>query len=540
MLVVALSAGTIAQALSVASAEAEPLAQLGYLRPDATLTSTGALLGAGLAITVAAAVGALPLSRGPMALVQPYAEIAMIAAVIALLDQTIGSLFAPLLLVPAFTAGWRGGLRYGAGAAVVGTVAWLGPLTISRPDEVVDLVGLPIQFSVALGAAGLIGGWVRRLTLANVTASETAYEEAFRLLSALQDVSRDLSLGLDPATLATVLLDDIGQVLPDCQRSVRVRGSDGQLHILAAAGEAPGDEAVDLRLARSVATLSRPEQASEPGAQHEALPLLMGGRVVGVLTLRAAAPIPYELLDQVLDQAHNAAPALATALLFDEVRQLATVDERQRLAREIHDGIAQELASVSYLLDDLAARLPEAAAAEVRGLREHVRRVTGELRLSIFDLRTDVSEEVSLGRALTEYVQRVANQSKLVVQTVTDELGGRLSHGAEIELLRIAQEAVTNVRKHARASTVWVECVVDPPRARLRIADDGTGLRPSRSGAMGLRGMRERADRIGAAIHIGPRAGGGTVVEVELGDWSEGHETRVPAWSGAPSRRELQ
>ena len=80
---------------------------------------------------------------------------------------------------------------------------------------------------------------------------------------------------------------------------------------------------------------------------------------------------------------------------------------------------------------------------------------------------------------------------------------------------------MTNVRRHAHASNMWVECTVDAPRAWLRVADDGVGLQPARPQSMGIRGMRERARRIGGELRVGERPGGGTEVEVSIGDWDE-------------------
>ena len=113
---------------------------------------------------------------------------------------------------------------------------------------------------------------------------------------------------------------------------------------------------------------------------------------------------------------------LDTALLFDDVRSLATEEERNRLAREIHDGVAQEIASLGYLVDDLAATTidPEARSAAL-ALRREVTRVVSELRLSIFDLRHGIDEEGGLAGALAEYVREVGAASDLRVHLVLDE-----------------------------------------------------------------------------------------------------------------------
>ena len=194
---------------------------------------------------------------------------------------------------------------------------------------------------------------------------------------------------------------------------------------------------------------------------------------------------------------------LDTALVFDEIRMLATADERQRLAREIHDGIAQEVASLGYVVDDLAASSSDPEIAEgLRDLREELSRVVADLRLSIFDLRSDVSPTNGLGAALSDYVRTVGARSDLTVHLTLDEAPTRLTPVVEAELLRIAQEAVTNARKHASADNLWVDFWTDPPRARLVVRDDGTGMSGAREDSFGISIMRERAHRIDATLDI--------------------------------------
>ncbi len=211
------------------------------------------------------------------------------------------------------------------------------------------------------------------------------------------------------------------------------------------------------------------------------------------------------------------AAALETAALFADVQTVAATEERRRIAREIHDGIAQELASLGYAIDEVLADAGDAKTiAALRGLRQDTSRLIGELRLSLFDLRSDVSGRVSLGSALSDYARSVGTAANLRVQLVLDE-NGRLPVAAESELLRIAQEAITNARRHAQATTLWVELAVEPPDAILRISDDGLGLQKGRNDSFGIGIMRERASRINATLALRPRKGGGTVVEVALG-----------------------
>ncbi len=478
------------------------------------------LLGPGLALLVVIALGALPLPGHTSKVLQSFAEVSALGLVIGSIGY-LGPTFVPLMLLPALAAGQRGGLALGAGAGATGGLAWvLAILSTTAPSALPSEIGNPALWTTILVATGLIGGWIRRLTLQTRDEGGNGYEDAFRLLSELQEVARNLSLGLDPVTLGSALLEETARVHPQGRRSIAVSSAEGRLTPLVASGALADDDTdVDETSLRAWGS-GRRESDHEDGLAREAFPVRMGDRVVAVLTVRSGRLERSEVEDLERVVA-DAGPRLAAALTFDEVRRLATVDERLRLAREIHDGIAQELASVGYLLDDLAERVPTEAVAEVTAVRDHVRRVTGELRLSIFDLRSGVDDEISLGTALGEHAQRVGQQSDLVVHTVLDEHGPRLPVSVEVELLRIAQEAVTNVRKHAEANNLWVECTVDAPRAWLRIADDGVGLQPAGPQSMGLRGMRERSRRIGGDLHVLARPGGGTVVEISIGDWDE-------------------
>jgi signal transduction histidine kinase len=128
-----------------------------------------------------------------------------------------------------------------------------------------------------------------------------------------------------------------------------------------------------------------------------------------------------------------------------------------------------------------------------------------------------VQSTTGLGTALSDYVRQVGAGSGLTVHLVLDESPIRLPIDAETELLRIAQEAITNARKHANAQHLWVTCQVDPPRATLRVEDDGDGLGVPRPDSFGLEVMRERAQRIGAQLTVSNREGGGTAVSVTVG-----------------------
>jgi signal transduction histidine kinase len=255
------------------------------------------------------------------------------------------------------------------------------------------------------------------------------------------------------------------------------------------------------------------------------VPLVAGVRTVGLLAIEAdvAGAYPTAVRDRVARLAEPAALRLEAALLFDEVRSLATNEERQRLAREIHDGVAQELVMVGYGIDNALAVLPpngvaEAAGDELRALRNEVTRVITELRLSLFELRSEVDRHGGLTAAIAEYARAVGASAGLRVHLSLDESTARLPTAAEAELLRIAQEAITNARKHSGASNLWVTCAVDPPFAQIEVSDDGQGIPDQRpDGRYGLAIMAERAERIRGRLEISPRQPTGTTVTVVVG-----------------------
>jgi signal transduction histidine kinase len=466
-------------------------------------------------LTATGALASLRPTRPVVAVAQPIVEAAVVGVLLVTIAYDLAVLYAGFLFVATFVAGQRAGLNGALVATAVGGLPWCTRvLAAADPgswDSIVDQGRESLPVLGALATVSLLSAWIRRLRLEREVSDDSAYVSAFRLLSELQHVSRNLSLGLDPATLAAALVEDVAQQAPGVRTAVALRGPEGRFSPLVGVLD-DTDHSVASQAWLSGTAVTR----NGEGEWRRAVPVSMGDRVVAVTTMSGTRP-DGDQVARVDGTVAGAAPRLAAALLFDEVRRLATNDERLRLAREIHDGIAQELASIGYVLDDLGDRVPADAADDLRMLREHVRRVTGDLRLSIFDLRAGVDEAMTLGAAVAEHAQRVAAAGRVVAHTRIDEQGDRLSPGVEIELLRIAQEAMTNVRKHARASTVWIECTVDAPDALLRISDDGIGLQPPRPGSMGLRGMRERARRIGGVLGVRDREGGGTVVEVVLG-----------------------
>ena len=435
----------------------------------------------------------------------------------------------PYLLAPALAAGLRDGavaavLSSGLAGAVLLVGGYLGHETLDTSEWLQAIS----QWTLLALVVGLLGAWINRLLVTSRSRADSAYTSAHRLVSQLRLLTRQLSAGLDPITLSEQLLSTLRRQLDVSRAGVYLRAEGGRLTEVAADGARVGWPANHALLDEAWAS-GEPVQGSlgsvEESRHGLVLPMKVGLRTVGLVAVERSAPFTPAEIDGAAPALDEHAVRVETALLFGEVRTLATAEERRRVAREIHDGIAQELASLGYLVDDMAARaafLPD-LEQDLQRLRAEMTRIVRDLRLSIFDLRSEVEPSAGFGTALTEYVQQIRATSGLEVHLSLDEGGGRLPVEKETELLRIAQEAVTNARKHAKATNLWVFCSVSPPNAVMRIEDDGRGLGTGRIDSFGLDVMRERAERIGADLSVGNRPDGGTLVEVRLSPAERAH-----------------
>ena len=204
-----------------------------------------------------------------------------------------------------------------------------------------------------------------------------------------------------------------------------------------------------------------------------------------------------------------------------DLREAAVLEERQRLARELHDSVTQSLYGISLYAEAAGRALAdgenEPVAANLREIGQTTREALAETRLLLFELRPPLLEAHGLAAALRTRLQAV--EARAGLETHFDCHGEeRLAPDQEQELLRLTQEALNNVLKHAHAQHVSVCLDVMTDRAVLEVTDDGTGFEPSHqpAGGYGLRGMRERAERLGGTLHIASSPGTGTRVRVEV------------------------
>lgn len=208
-----------------------------------------------------------------------------------------------------------------------------------------------------------------------------------------------------------------------------------------------------------------------------------------------------------------------------EAKFAAVLQERSRVAREIHDTLAQGLTSVSMQIEmtkEQLATQPESARQHLEIARTLVRGSLHEARRSIWGLRPQILETKNLGAALTEIGEQLVANSAVEFSLRTSGDASRLPPDVETELLRIGQEAITNAVKHARARRIEVTLDFLADSVRLRVVDDGRGFRPPESersdasGGFGVTGMRERAAQLRGRLTVSSRGRRGTELRLTV------------------------
>ncbi|MGD8903781.1 MAG: GAF domain-containing sensor histidine kinase [Anaerolineae bacterium] len=253
-----------------------------------------------------------------------------------------------------------------------------------------------------------------------------------------------------------------------------------------------------------------------------AVPIITKGEVYGGMLLyyiepRALSQEEIQLATSFCDQA---ALAIENARLREQVEQAAAAAERERLARDLHDAVTQTLFSASVIAEALPriwAANPQEAENGIEELRRLTRGALAEMRTLLLELRPAALTEKPLGELLCHLADAVNGQTRIPV-LLTVEGEAPLQPELQVALYRIAQEALNNVAKHARASRAAVSLRCTPGSVLLEVTDDGCGFDAVAVPveAMGLRIMQERATDIGAVFEIKSRPAGGTRLRV---DW---------------------
>ncbi|HEY3058393.1 MAG TPA: GAF domain-containing protein [Chloroflexota bacterium] len=250
-----------------------------------------------------------------------------------------------------------------------------------------------------------------------------------------------------------------------------------------------------------------------------AAPITVGGQMFGLFGAAFCTrhPVTEEERRLVTALAQRAGLAIQNARLFEQAQQVATAEERQRLARELHDAVTQTLFSAS-LIAEVVPRLWERNPGEARRRLEELRRLTrgalAEMRTLLLELRPAALVETPLGHLVRQLGEAATSRANAIVDVELDGQEWALPAEVQIALYRIAQEALNNVGKHAGASRVQVRVRWTIDSVNLRVQDDGRGFDPKSMplGRLGVGIMHERARAIGARLRIESRLGAGTRV----------------------------
>jgi PAS domain S-box-containing protein len=425
--------------------------------------------------------------------------------------------------------------------------------------------GTPFYIEV-LGTKFLFRGHPHALAvLRDITEQVEAYrfleqrvEERTQELASLLQVSSNIAATLELQPLLDMILEQLQEVVEYDGASVLILEED-VLYTAAHRGPIPQEALTNVRISRERAgELWAAMQSRTPliiddvratswlaqAFQHAlgehldrelsyvrtwvGVPLMIQERMIGWLSLHHSQPAAYTQHHAALAQtiANQAATAIENARLYGQARRLAVLEERQRLARELHDSISQALygiglgAHTARTLLDRATTAADLRAALVQPL-DYVLSLAEagltEMRALIFELRPDSLEREGLVAALTRQADAVRVRHKL--QVGTDFCPEpQLPFEAKEAFYRISQEALANVVKHAQASQVDLRLTEHDGAVVLEIQDDGVGFDPQREypGHMGLHSMRERAVKLGGTLRIESSPGQGALVQMHL------------------------
>jgi signal transduction histidine kinase/CHASE3 domain sensor protein len=419
-------------------------------------------------------------------------------------------------------------------SAVVGVLGLVSRR--GRPFEAAEmalLINIGNQIGVAVENASLLSQLERRVTT----------------LSIINEVSRAISAVLDLDRLYTVIYEQVRRALDmptftiglwDEERDEFVPGVvylDNERQDLTQGWPTrPALALMVARTGRSILTNDYYATAHELGftdivppepyirRSWMGVPMTIGDRLVGVIVVatpnRLFTDEDHDLLVAIANQA---AVAVENAHLYRRTRELGVIEERNRLAREIHDTIAQGLTGIVLQLEATGTLLdmkPDRARQRLTKATELARSTLAEARRSVWNLRPQPLEERSLYDAIAGEARKLEDEA---IEVRCEQVGELIRPAPETEnaVYRIAQEALQNIRKHARATLVEVTLAFAPEQLTLTIRDNGRGFDPERllrqrtdGGGFGMLGMRERARLVGGQLAVQSTAGAGTVLVV--------------------------
>ena len=252
------------------------------------------------------------------------------------------------------------------------------------------------------------------------------------------------------------------------------------------------------------------------------VPIRDGDEVLGIIFLankRSSDGFTSADQDLLTLFAAHAAIALTNARLYERGRELAMLEERNRMARELHDAVTQKLFSLRLTAQSAAVLLrsaPDQAAAELERVQRLAGEALAELRAVIVELRPAELDRHGLAETLRKHVRLLDRLHPAHVTFEGDELPP-LDSAIEVAVLRVAQEALHNALRHSDAGTVEVHLGEEGGKLVLTVRDDGKGFEQAESRGLGLVSMRDRAESVGGVMTVASARDEGTTVRVEVG-----------------------
>ena len=360
----------------------------------------------------------------------------------------------------------------------------------------------------------------RELTAVNrVTA---ALSRSLDLYTILQDALSELMDVTEASHGIMYLLEEDGHLVRvTSQNQSSVPSADFELF------EEAGNALVAQMLGQSEVQVTSNLSSAVRSNFYIAIPLKSKNKVLGVATLSSVQLNQTTAEDRELYAAigNQIGIAIENAQLYGQAQQLAALEERNRLARDLHDSVTQTVFSVTLAAEAARAmyiKKPEKVEAQLERIQSLSRGALTEMRSLIFQLRPAALEEQGLLVAIQKHLD--ALQSRESVKIHFEVAGeGRLSKEHEQTLYRVAQEATNNIVKHARASEAWVKLVIGESEVTLSIVDNGVGfeqnaasLRNQERKSLGMTSMQERAALAGGHLEVNSAAGHGTTVTISV------------------------
>ncbi|CAN5842605.1 hypothetical protein BH24DEI2_BH24DEI2_12460 [soil metagenome] len=341
-------------------------------------------------------------------------------------------------------------------------------------------------------------------------------------LLALLELSNSIALTLDDLPLIEEILTELHDIAPYRAAAVFERLGDSAFKKVVSEGDFSNvDEETLLEAVTSKSQLSLRLE----GAAQLVFPLMVRDKAVGTLLLEFAddAPLDERKLQLITAFANQAGVALENISLYQQVQETAAFEERQHLARELHDSVSQALYSIvlgTYAAQKQLASAPEEAAKALEYVQNLAEAGLAEMCALIFELRPEVLEQEGLAAALRKQTEALEVRHGLSTEF---ELRGdatpfALPFATKQAFYRIAQEALHNIVKHAAATHVAVRLTHTDDCIELEIADDGAGFETDREfpGHLGLKSMRERSLSLGGTFNLESKPGAGTTLTIEV------------------------